>query len=296
MSEVVIQDHHTVAHFGDLQPPAAKVDQGQVFSVHTRDRFAALATGATVDKAHVRRLVGPVHITGVEPGDVVRVDVLDIVPRTGIGYLLASPGYGILGETVETRVRPVQLSAEQVQLTDDVCVKAQPMIGKLGLTSAQSDYPQPIGSYGGAFSTVLFGINASVLLRATTSGGNLLLEDVHALMGDGEATASAVEMAATVRLRCSVFTTSLDQQDDTALPLPLLLNTEHVCLFASGHSADEALLAATERAIKLLMTHRQVDRTEAALLVGAAVDTQVSFLGARPVVARACVPRALTAL
>jgi acetamidase/formamidase len=306
MSEPTITESHTAANWADAVADSLEVMQNEIFCVRTRDRFAPLEQGLPIDKASTGRLIGPVHIKGVNAGDIVAIEVLSILPRTGRGYLLASKTYGIFGDSIENRVRGVDVTSAEVELTADVQLPYQPMIGKIGLRT--HTLTLPLGRQGGALSTTLLGPGATLLVEAQASGGGLMLEDVHAYMGDGEATASAVEMAAEVRLRCSVL--NLDSvfagihtsagagagagaPRAQELPMPMLLTHAGVSLFGSAHSTDDALALVTETMATFIMRQRNVDRTEAALLIGAAVHTQVSYLGMRPVVARATAPRTL---
>lgn len=277
-------DDH-VTGYDPTHAAALRVGQDEAFEVETRDRFGALPGGG--DRCELPgNLVGPVYIEGVKSGDVMMIRIVDIEPLTGSGVLLASPGYGILGAGIDTRARTVAISRAGVSVAAGVCVPYRPMIGKLGVQAAGPADGTATGEFGGALSATQMGPGAALLVRAAVDGGGVLLEDVHACMGDGEATASAVEMPARVTLSCTVMSVPPET-------LPMLMTEHEAIVFGEGETLDAAVGAANGTALAVLQAARGIDLTEAAFLVGAAVDLRVSFIGARPARARAAIPRVL---
>ena len=59
---------------------------------------------------------------------------------------------------------------------------------------------------------------------------------------------------------------------------------------------DAAAQTATDAMLELIMTRRQVDLTDAAMLVGAAVDVRLAFFGASPRKAYAAIARELVGM
>ena len=265
------------------------VAQGEAFVVETNDRFATMPSGGQPDPSTVGALVGPVHVQGVVAGDCLAINVRAIKSLTGIGYLLVSSRYGILGERVTPRARAVAIREDSIALTEDADIPYQPMIGKMGVAPAAPAAGTASGSFGGALGCTEIAPGTTLLVQAERDGGQLCLEDVHGAMGDGEATASAVEMAAAVELSCRRY-------DGPPLPMPSLLTPSELVVLARGNSLDEAAHNATELLLSVLMQRRAVDLSEAALLVGAAADVRISFMGARPIQARAAIARNLVGL
>lgn len=287
MDEPQVMATATVANFAPGTAPALRVPAGQPFTVHTRDRFASMPGGGErPSREAITALTGPVSIDGIKAGDVLAVSVLSIASSTGSAYLLGSPAYGVLGDQIEPRVNVIPVTERTVQLAPDLSLPYKPMIGKLGVATDAASDGAAFGDHGGALSTTELGPGATLLLAVHEDGGGVRLDDVHALMGDGESTASGVEMAARVRLKCERFS-----GDATGLPLPLLLTTKEVVVFGSGASLDAATDEATSRMLELLMVRRGIDRTEAALLFGAAADVRVSFVGSKPSIARVAFAR-----
>ena len=235
--------------------------------------------GAGLDRASVVALVGPVAIEGVRAGDVVEIEIVDIKSRTGFGYLLRNQTFGLFKTDIEERVEAIPVSSQTITLPGDIPVPSAPMIGKLGLLRSEPDDDKPVTQAGGAFSSIVLGPGTKLYVKAERDGAGVCLEDVHARMGDGEATASAIEMAAVVTLRCQVLSSPPPV-------VPFALADTSAVTFGQGADADEASLKATQTMSQLLCSALDTDLTAAAGIIGAAVDIRLSFVGGRPAQAR----------
>ena len=282
-----IESTARVADFSAAHAPALTVQPGQRFVMETHDRFAGMDEEPPRGPHDAGGLVGPVAIAGAKAGDVLAIDVIGIRPRFDHAYMLGSTGFGVLGERMQRRVRKVSINETTIRYDATTILPWRPMIGKLGI--APADSPQPstaVGEFGGAVSCTEVAPGATLLLPVACDGALLSIEDVHGTMGDGEATASAVEMPARVMLRCQLNPTPI-------LPAPLLLTRTEVMTLGSGETLDAACMDANEQMLALIMSRRNVDLTEAGLLAGAVVDFRVSFFGGKPRKARAAISRTL---
>ena len=270
--------------------PAIEVDQGELFCIRTNDRFAPAYAGGAPAADTVGALIGPVLVRGIRPGDVIGVEIVSIRASTPYAYVLTSHRYGMLGQRVEPRVQRVNVDAANVTLPSGLTTAYRPMIGKLGLAPpGQGVAGTQSGDYGGALSNTQLRPGATVYLRAYHDGGLLTLEDVHAGMGDGEATASAFEMAAEVTLRCVVG-------NELNIEPPIIITDTEVLTLGQAPTLDEAVEAATETMLALIQARTEADLTEAAMLVGSAVDLRIAFIGSTPKQAYAAIPKHLLGL
>ena len=280
----------SVPTYASTHPPALTVDPGETFVMRTNDRFAALADGGPRDPEQIGAVVGPVFVRGVSPDDRVSVEVVNIRPLTAYAYVLASSSYGILGDRVAARVQRVRVEGSSITLASGASTAYRPMIGKLGLAPPGGPLPtHDCGDFGGALSNTQIRPGARTVLRAHHPGGLLFLEDVHAGMGDGEATASAFEMAAEVTLKCTIET-------DSSLEPPMILTEDRALTLGIGESLDQAAEVATQKMLALIQQRSDADLTDAAMLVGAAVDLRVAFMGAQPKKVYAAIDRGLIGL
>ena len=82
--------------------PTAEVDPGMIVGIQTRDAFdGQFHAGSTIadvldcDLGLVHPLTGPVYVNGAEPGDLLEVDILEVVPEPA-GFTCQVPGFGFL--------------------------------------------------------------------------------------------------------------------------------------------------------------------------------------------------------
>lgn len=287
--QTVTKDH-VVRSFDASHPAAARVEPGEVFVVETNDRFEGWTAGGEWPMEALSMMTGPVFVDGVKPGDVLAVEVLDIEPTQGFGYVLAIPGFGLLKEQVEFRKRIVPIEGNRIRYSETVDLPFLPNVSKIGVAPAEGAAPSnACGTFGGQLSNSELGPGSTVLLPVFAEGALLSIEDVHARMGDGEATASAVEIAAAVTLRCRVA-------EPLALRQPIVLTRDEVQTMGAGETAEAAAREALEDLARLLVDRTGVDATEAAMLASVAADLRISEMAGTPCHIRAAMRREILAL
>lgn len=280
-----ISKDHVVRTFDATHPPAARVRPGDVFVMETNDRFREWHDAKTWPMEQLTVMTGPVFVEGVQPGQVLTVDILDVRPTQGFGYVIAIPGFGMFKDKVEFRKKIVPIEGNQVRYSDTITLPFAPMVGKVGVAPAQGSLPSNAsGAFGGELSNTQVGPGSTVYLPVFVEGGLLTIEDVHARMGDGEAAASAVEMAAEVTMRCGVAS-------ELKLTRPLVVTRDEVLTLGEGETVEAAAQVALEGLTNLLMERTKVDLTEAAMLVSIAADVRISYIGGTPYQVRAAMAR-----
>lgn len=230
-------------------------------------------------------MTGPVFVEGAKPGQVLAIDVLDIRPTLGFGYVIAIPGFGAFKDQVEFRKRIVPIEGNQVRYSDKLSLSYVPNISKIGLAPADGAKPSGAsGAFGGQLSNGQLGPGSTVYLPVFVEGGLLTIEDVHAKMGDGEIAASAVEIAAEVTLRCRIAS-------ELQLAHPLVITQTEVQTMGAGETAEAAVHMAIHDLARLLMDRTGADITEAAMLVSIAADVRISEMAGSPCHVRAAMAR-----
>ena len=253
-------------------PAAARVPQESPVVFETLDAFgnvlrseADLFSHAGPDCANPA--TGPVFVEGAEPGDVLRVDILDIqiVER---GLIATMPGLGVMADLVAERTRFVPIRGNKACLdwkTSAGIVRRElpikPMIGVIGVAPAgeaePTDYP---GDHGGNMDCTRVAKGARLYLPVSAHGALFALGDLHALMGDGEVCICGVEMAGQVTVSFKVI-------KGKSWPLPLLVEGQHFMALASHESLDMAATLATRRMHDFLVQELGLDPTAAAMLL-----------------------------
>ena len=140
MAERVTRDKLFFAFKPELTP-ALHAAQGESILLETHDCFEGQIqrTQDLVDKLdwnHVNPATGPVYIEGAKPGDILRVDLLEI--KVGKqASMVTIPGEGALGDVItqmETAI--LKLEGNEIVFKDKIRIPKKPMIGVIGVAPA----------------------------------------------------------------------------------------------------------------------------------------------------------------
>ncbi len=285
-----ISKDHVVRTFDATHPPVARVQPGEVFVMETNDRFRDWNDGKNWPMEQITVMTGPVFVEGTQPGQVLTVDILDIRPTQGFGYVIAIPGYGAFKDRVEFRKKIVPIEGNQVHYSDKITLPFAPNVSKIGLAPANGSQPSnAVGAFGGQLSNSQLGPGSTVYLPVLVEGGLLTIEDVHAKMGDGEIAGSAVEIAAEVTMRCGIAS-------ELKLGHPLIITQKEVLTMGEGETVETAVRMALDELAHVLMERTGIDITEAAMLVSIAADLRISEMGGKPCHVRAAMAREIVGM
>ena len=285
-----VRSDQIVRSFDPTHSPAATVQPGDVFVMETNDRFQDWNADGKWPMDQLALMTGPVFVEGAKPGHTLAVEVLDIKASQGFGYVLAIPGFGLLKDQVEFRKRVVPIEGNRIRYSDTLSLPFIPNISRIGLAPSQGSQPSnTCGDFGGQLSNSQLGVGSTIFLPVFAEGGLLSIEDVHARMGDGEATASAVEIAATVTLRAQIET-------QLSLRQPIVVTQDEVQTMGTGETAEAAATAALNELSRLLVDRTDADMTEAAMLASVAADLRISEMAGSPCHIRAAMKREILGL
>jgi amidase len=280
-----------VSAYSAENAPAIRVGMGETFVMETNDRFQGYTSPEDAPLDLLLSMTGPVYIGGVEPGETLAIEVLNITPSMGYGWIVATPGRAMLKNRVtEWRRRKVQIDGDRVLFNDKIALPYAPMIGRMGVAPAgEPKSCNSVGRFGGAMSNIAIGPGAKVLLPVFVEGGLLTIEDVHAAMGDGESASSAVEMGSEVTLRCDIST-------GLQVERPVVITREAVLTTGEGDTMEAASHTAVDEMARLLMYRLDLDPVDAAMLISVAVDARFSYVGGPPYRAKAVISRSVVGL
>lgn len=187
---------------------------------------------------------GPVFIEGVDAGDILVVDILDI--KVGDqGVITTLPGCGPLHETQETRTKVVHIKNDKA-LFNDIEIPISPMIGVIGV--APKDKPVACGfpgRHGGNMDCRFIQKGVRLYFPVNVAGALFALGDLHAIMGDGELCGTGLEIAGEVKVRVNVI-------KNTPLEWPVLETKDTWYTIASDHEYPVALKYASTQIQQLI--------------------------------------------
>ena len=246
--------------------PVARVAQGEVMHLTTHDCFSGqLKTTAdtldTLDWSITNPATGPIFIEGTKPGDVLRVDLIEVKAH-GPSVMIAVPNVGALGHLItEQETVIVENRGDEVVYKDRVVVKQKPMLGVIGVAPAEGVVPNSTpGGHGGNMDCTLITTGASLYLTVAVDGGLFGCGDMHAVMGDGEVVVCGAETPGEVTLTAQVV-------DIPGLPTPFVENDEIVAVIASGETSDDAYKLALDQMHGFLTRVAGIGVNDAAMLM-----------------------------
>lgn len=270
MADFTLKKEQNATSFDRTIPPALEIDPGTTVTFETGDvAYERLAKGETVEVIgleNFNRVTGPVYVRGAEPGDALRIDVLDV--QVWRAWSVWLPQFGGLGAyTSEIRVMETPLANGSARISDKINVPVKPMIGCIGLAPAEGKGStfMPAYPWGGNMDLREMSPGATLYLPVQVAGGLLAMGDLHAAMGVAEPTWVSLEAAGQATLRINL-------EKNMKLNFPRLRVGGSTLCLGMGETLAAAHQAALDEAWSLLTTEWKLDAMEAYAYASACVD------------------------
>jgi amidase len=271
----IVPANQTTFSFRPDAEPVLRVRPGEVVRIETSPEpverlFTAGAEWTElVDVRAINAVTGPVFIDGVMPGDAVSVEVLAIQPRDW-GWNAAIPGFGLLdGLLPEPMLERLPINDGEVIVSERVRLPLRPMIGCLGLAPGEGETStlSPAMPWAGNYDLTQIAAGATVLFPAQVPGGLFSLGDLHAAMGEHEATFVAIECAGSATVR-------LDVRPGMALETPRIETPDRIFVMGLSPCGDygAARLQAARLLYELLNREAELTPREAYAVISARGD------------------------
>lgn len=300
--EGIIEDQgrDPVKYFGSKGIPANMV---------LKDAIAITGSSMSHDFAkdgpHI--VTGPIAIEGAQPGDVLKVEVLSIVPRVPYGVISNRHGKGALvGEFPETGKPDPAASAAHPHLYHNVSIftpirpnkkggwdavmksksgkevvfETAPFMGIMGVAPNTTDpvHSVPPGLFGGNMDINDLGAGSTVYLPVFVPGANFYTGDPHMAQGDGEVALTALEHSLRPTFRITVL-----KKGDARIPSasgslerPFGETKEFWIAIGLNPDLDDAMKDAVRESIRFITEKLDMDRATAYAYLSGATDYQVS--------------------
>ena len=255
------------------------------------------------DGPHV--VTGPVAIEGARPGDVLKIEVLDLETRVPYGFISNRHGKGALpGEFPENDGPLPGAGAEHPELYNNVSVftrirvingveygiladesgkeirfPIQPFMGIMGVAPDTSErvHSVPPSYYGGNLDINVLGIGSTLYLPVLVPGANFYTGDPHFAQGNGEVALTAFEAPLRAQFRLTVIPAgSPDIPGGSPLTQPFGETADFWIPIGLNEDLDEAMRQAVRQAIRFLSASLGIDRATAYAYLSAATDFEVS--------------------
>jgi len=271
----IVPANQTTFAFRPDAEPVLRVRPGEVVRFETSpepvERLFAAGVEWTevIDVRAINAVTGPVFIDGVMPGDAVSVEVLAIEPLDW-AWSAAIPGFGLLdGLLLEPMLERLSIRHGEVMVSERVRLPLRPMIGCLGLAPGKGETStlSPAMPWAGNYDLTQIAAGATVLFPAQVPGGLFSLGDLHAAMGEHEATFVAIECAGSATVR-------LDVRPGLALETPRIETTDRIFVIGLSPCGDytAARLQAARLLYELLTREGELTPREAYAVISARGD------------------------
>lgn len=243
------------------------------------------------DGPHV--VTGPIHVEGATPGQVLRVEYLDLAPRVPYGVVSSRHGLGCLaGEyprddvTGEPVPRISQFCTADVEhLTATMAWGTRriefPMAPFLGLSGVTADTDValntiPPGRHGGNLDVRDLGAGSTMYLPVQVAGAGYYMGDPHFAQGNGEVSLTALEASLRATVRLTVLTPESAAGAVGTIDGPAGETDTHWITIGLDTDLDVAMQNCVRESIRLLHQVADVPESIAYLYLSAAGDFVVS--------------------
>ena len=279
--------------FSSAVPPVLTIWPGDTVRTRTVD------AGGVDERGKTRVLggnpqTGPFFVEGAMPGDILVVRIKKL--RLNRGTAISDDGLvdrALTGAYVSEHKdnnfndvvwnldveKGVATLAKPTPRLKHLAVPVRPMLGCVSVAPGYGSPPIRTGDSGRVGGNMDFNEireGATLYLPVAQPGALLYVGDGHALQGDGELNGNALETSLDVEF-------SVDVQRQKSLSAPRVENEESLMAMGLGGSLDEAFREATSALAAWLEKDYQLTGPEAAILLGATIQYQISEVADRNV-------------
>lgn len=254
------------------------------------------------DGPHI--VTGPVEIQGAEPGDILKVEVIQVEPRVPYGVISNRHGKGALVGEFPKTPQPKDASEKHPERYGNVSVftpieknatgeyegviktasgksirfPLAPFMGIMGVAANTSEpvHSVPPSFFGGNIDINELGAGSTAYYPIQVAGALFYTGDSHFVQGDGEVALTALEGSARATLKLTLLKSGKDKIPGQEIKQPLAENAEFWITPGLDADLDEAMKKSTREAIRFLNKEYGIDEALAYAYLSAATDFEVS--------------------
>lgn len=260
-----------VVKFSKDYEPSYRAKDGETLVFRTVDCFGGQVKSdadypVDMDEETEDQATGLVYVENAMPGDILVVDILDVVVDTqGVTCAIGGPLYDKC--VPRTKIIPVK---NGVAYFNDLKWPVDPMIGVIGVAPAGDPIAcVQIGDHGGNMDSKIIKKGARVYLPVQVEGGLLGMGDIHATMGDSELCGTGIEIAGDITVRVSVL-------KNFKLNLPVTETRDRWYVNCARADYETALHDICIEMHRLLMNSYGWDATDAYLYMSIQCDIEIN--------------------
>ena len=204
--------HSHACHCGwdNTNAPALTIKPGETIQFETVDSSGGqLNAKSTLDDlkkldfSKVNPVTGPVYVDGAEPGDALKVTLLEMGP-SGWGWTANIPGFGLLADQFKEPALNIwtydKSTLAPALFSKSARIPLKPFCGTIGVAPAEAGSHSilPPRRMGGNMDIRDISVGTELYLPIEVKGALFSVGDTHAAQGDGEVCGTAIESPCTV--------------------------------------------------------------------------------------------------
>jgi len=245
----------------------------------------------SVDGPHV--VTGPIHVRGARPGDLLKMTVVETLPRVPYGIISNRPGefprqpgtvsvFAALDPAASGNEDWTESKYAAMAPSDGAARSVRfpiaPFLGIMGVAAAGDERPHsvPPGAYGGNLDINLLTAGSSLYLPVQVPGALAYVGDPHFAQGDGEVALTALEASLRATVRFDVLDEAAAVERFGRLAGALAETTDYLIPTGLDPDLDEAMRRCVRAAISLLQARFGMDPEHALAYLSAATDFNIS--------------------
>lgn len=251
------------------------------------NKHSTLNDYLNVDRSQVHALTGSVYINGAEPGDALKIHILDMQHK-GWGWTAFRPGFGLLAsDFTEPYFHVWELEGERCHFgIRDIVLPFEPMPGCVGVAPRESGRLNtlPPRQNGGNVDVRDLTVGSVFWLPVLSKGALFATGDCHANQGQGEICGTGIEAPMTVTLRIELEKHSTVKELQYQRPSPMTKTDRGGHFGTTAHGPDLYINSqnAVRQMIEWLVREQGLTANQAYCLCGAIVDLKISEIVDEP--------------
>jgi len=251
---------------------------------------STVETIRNLDLSRLNPIAGPVYIDGAEPGDALKVTMMDFT-SSGWAWTAIVPNFGLLAEDFQEPTINIWSYARDFKIPamygSSAKVPLKPFCGTTGVAPAEKGQFSTIPPYshGGNMDIRDLTVGVDLYLPVQVKGALFSIGDTHAAQGDGEVCGTAIESPMSV-------TAKFDLVKKANLRFPYFVTTGPVSRHLDGEGyfvttgVNPDLMAASKDAVRgmidLLGRERKMSAENAYMLCSVCADMRISEIVDQP--------------
>jgi acetamidase/formamidase len=285
--------HQHQCHFGwnNANQPVVRIAPGETVEFTPMDSSGGQLTAkstvadiAKLDFGKVNPVAGPVYVEGAEPGDAIKVTLLDFAP-SGWGWTANIPGFGLLAEQFKEPALHLWTydakSLSPALYGPGGRVPLKPFCGTIGLAPAEpgSHSIVPPRRVGGNMDIRDLAAGTELYLPVEVAGGLFSVGDTHATQGDGEVCGTAIESPCTLAAKFDLVKGANLAFPRFTTPGPVARHMDakgYEVTTAIGPDLMQGAKAAVSSMIDLLSRRYSMNAVDAYMLCSVCADLRIS--------------------